>query len=381
MVGIPRKRVIDRSFAREGKAMGRPQYPGRRRIILFAVFIMLGCARMVQADEVWLDVLGDGEYLLAPLSTISSWSYGGSLGIEARNLFTKGLALRLRLGYGEYLPADEWLSYMRMASAVASVGYRISLGSSLGLSPYAGGGIGVVFSSSAVDAASYTAGTYTHRSGSQALGEAGVAMDVPIGRAFELRLMGAYKLMLESEELYSGVRAGLGVGWKTPLGPSAKKSSASDRTRNDAAPSPSKARAAQDVDTALNDLKNYPSIRLVKERGGIRLVLESSFNANSADLGETTKTQLRAIGMALSKLRISRAVIRGYVAPDHDSATDVDISLARAKAVASWLKANGNLAGVTVETVGMGRADPVADSSTEESRARNRRVEIFLTLR
>jgi outer membrane protein OmpA-like peptidoglycan-associated protein len=357
----------------------------RRGVSILFVLVMAVCANAAQAEELWLDAQGDGEYLLEPLSAISSWSFGGSLGIEARNLFATGPQLRLQLGYGEYLPADDWVSYLRMASAVASVGYRIPLGSSVGLTPYAGGGIGVVFAASAADAASYEGGTFTRRIGTQALGEAGLAVDLLVGKDFELRLFAAYKLMGESGGIYSAVRAGAGVGWKIAQGRDDEPGKVAEQSpevaeQSPAVAAPAQVGAAQDVDAALSDLKKYANVRIVKEGNDVRIILEAAFTIDSAELSDATKARLDAVGKAVADLRIAKAAIHGHVAPDQDSSTDVGISLARSRAVASWLQTNGYLVGVLIETAGMGRADPVADSSTEESRARNRRVELLLTL-
>ena len=65
----------------------------------------------------------------------------------------------------------------------------------------------------------------------------------------------------------------------------------------------------------------------------------------------------------------------GYTDNQGSDAVNLKLSDTRAKAVAAALVSNGVLA-AKVTARGAGSADPVADNSTEEGRAKNRRVEI-----
>jgi len=55
------------------------------------------------------------------------------------------------------------------------------------------------------------------------------------------------------------------------------------------------------------------------------------------------------------------------------------LSKERAEAVANYLKSKGVVLGDRFTTKGFGAADPIADNSTEEGRAKNRRVTIRRT--
>jgi OmpA-OmpF porin, OOP family len=65
--------------------------------------------------------------------------------------------------------------------------------------------------------------------------------------------------------------------------------------------------------------------------------------------------------------------IEGHTDDAGDKAANLNLSNARAAAVASWLIANGIDAG-RLSIAGLGDTQPVADNATEDGRARNRRV-------
>ncbi len=68
-----------------------------------------------------------------------------------------------------------------------------------------------------------------------------------------------------------------------------------------------------------------------------------------------------------------RLRIEGHTDNVGDKAANLKLSIARAAAVASWLTGKGVAAG-RLSTAGLGDTQPVGESTTEEGRARNRRV-------
>jgi chemotaxis protein MotB len=97
---------------------------------------------------------------------------------------------------------------------------------------------------------------------------------------------------------------------------------------------------------------------------------------------EAGTATLAKLAPALKDLTGQRIVIKGFTdsvptgpALHERFANNVDLSKARADAVAEQLKAQGVPAGL-ITTVGLGQAHPVASNASAEGRAKNRRIEI-----
>lgn len=100
------------------------------------------------------------------------------------------------------------------------------------------------------------------------------------------------------------------------------------------------------------------------------------------ELNEAGKATLAKVAPTLATLTGQRIVVKGFtdnvpVGPTlrERFAGNVELSKARADAVAAFLKAQGVPANL-VTTVGLGETHPVASNETAEGRAQNRRVEI-----
>ena len=117
--------------------------------------------------------------------------------------------------------------------------------------------------------------------------------------------------------------------------------------------------------------------KAVKKR--LSLDTMTLFDVNSADLRPTGKEKLEA---ALSEISSTNAiesiVITGYT--DSSGAAEYNQSLSekRAQSVASYLTGNG-VPEKVISTAGKGEQDPVASNTTNEGRAKNRRVEIDIS--
>jgi len=87
--------------------------------------------------------------------------------------------------------------------------------------------------------------------------------------------------------------------------------------------------------------------------------------------------QLAKLGDTPARYPDDRIIIRGFTDPSGWPAHDEQLSLSRARAVRDILAARGvNPRQMLVE--GAGAAQPIADNSTPEGRARNRRVELYI---
>ncbi|MCR4924398.1 MAG: flagellar motor protein MotB [Lachnospiraceae bacterium] len=106
------------------------------------------------------------------------------------------------------------------------------------------------------------------------------------------------------------------------------------------------------------------------------------FDSGSAQLKEESLPILNKIGMILKKYGKSVIEIEGHTdnVPIHNSAFDSnnELSSARALAVFEYLVENSGLDPSMVKHSGRGEYVPIADNSTPEGRAQNRRVEIKL---
>ena len=116
--------------------------------------------------------------------------------------------------------------------------------------------------------------------------------------------------------------------------------------------------------TADNQLKlNVPS--------------DISFDTGRADIKPELRTVLDAFAGGLNNDPTTRVRIVGHTDNTGSDAVNDPLSLARARAVGTYLADRG-IASSRIETQGRGEHEPIADNSTEAGRARNRRVEILL---
>ncbi|HRQ43937.1 MAG TPA: PorV/PorQ family protein [Candidatus Goldiibacteriota bacterium] len=114
---------------------------------------------------------------------------------------------------------------------------------------------------------------------------------------------------------------------------------------------------------------------LLKE---IKLTYSSDalFDKNSADVKISAYSALKSMKKVLEKYPDSEILVAGYT--DNTDADSIGTSLQRAEAVKFFMS---NLIGIEesrIKTEGNGDMSPIADNSTEEGRAKNRRVEVTI---
>ena len=102
-----------------------------------------------------------------------------------------------------------------------------------------------------------------------------------------------------------------------------------------------------------------------------------SFDTGSATLKES-QDQLRNVAAILKAYPNVHLKIGGYTDNTGDPAENMRLSQERAKAVAAQLEAMGISSG-RLQAEGYGSQYAVADNSTEEGRARNRRISMLVT--
>lgn len=130
---------------------------------------------------------------------------------------------------------------------------------------------------------------------------------------------------------------------------------------------------------ALEDAK----VETITDRNGltaIKVTFNSGilFATNKANLSPEAKEELKAFAIQMSDLPDTDITILGHTDNTGSASVNEKLSLKRAKAVADLLMANG-ISADRIVYEGHSYNEPIADNATEEGRAANRRVEIFVS--
>jgi outer membrane protein OmpA-like peptidoglycan-associated protein len=127
----------------------------------------------------------------------------------------------------------------------------------------------------------------------------------------------------------------------------------------------------------FNKLK-LDNISVKKGDKGLTISLDNiQFEPDSDVLLESEKLKLKKIGELLKKYS-NDLLITGHCAERGTASARQKLSEERAEAVASYLIGLGVRDEYHIFTQGKGSREPVASNSTEEGRAKNRRVEITI---
>ena len=104
------------------------------------------------------------------------------------------------------------------------------------------------------------------------------------------------------------------------------------------------------------------------------------FGGNSAELTKAGQEILNSISPAIKAVKssIQTVTVSGHTAQGISAINDWDLSTDRACSVVKYLEFKGTLDGKQFSAEGWGPHKPVADNSTEEGRAQNRRVEMTI---
>ncbi len=132
----------------------------------------------------------------------------------------------------------------------------------------------------------------------------------------------------------------------------------------------------------LAELENAKVETVTDDNGleAIKLTFDSGifFDTNSSTLSESSKEALKEFTEKLKDVPDTDLTVFGHTDNTGTAAVNERISKQRADAVSTFLQANGvDASRITAE--GKSFTMPVADNSTAEGRAQNRRVELFIT--
>ncbi|MGQ7871313.1 OmpA family protein [Sunxiuqinia sp. sy24] len=122
---------------------------------------------------------------------------------------------------------------------------------------------------------------------------------------------------------------------------------------------------------AVTDANNLQAIKVTFDSGIL-------FATGKSDLSTASKKSLTGFANSLKSTPETDVTIYGHTDNTGSRAINEQLSNERAESVAKFLIGNG-IGGARLTTAGKAYDEPVADNSTAEGRAKNRRVEIYIT--
>ena len=135
------------------------------------------------------------------------------------------------------------------------------------------------------------------------------------------------------------------------------------------------AEAAKQVEGAqvqeITDVNGLPAVKVTFDSGIL-------FGFNSSKLSDEAQTSLTAFAEVLKSTPDADVAILGHTDNVGTEKANQSVSEKRAKAVADYLKAQGVEGKQLKDVLGMNFSQPIASNDTEEGRAQNRRVEVFM---
>jgi OOP family OmpA-OmpF porin len=131
----------------------------------------------------------------------------------------------------------------------------------------------------------------------------------------------------------------------------------------------------QKMEAKMVVIKAEEMAREISKKGSIALY-GIYFDSGKADVKSESKETLEQISELLATAPDSKLLVVGHTDNVGDFASNMELSRRRAQAVVNQLVATYGIADYRLTPVGVSYACPVAPNSTEEGRAKNRRVEL-----
>ncbi|MGH6746185.1 outer membrane protein OmpA-like peptidoglycan-associated protein [Novosphingobium sp. PhB57] len=136
------------------------------------------------------------------------------------------------------------------------------------------------------------------------------------------------------------------------------------------------------MDKQIKELKEDTAgsgIDVTQEGDGILVNLpDVTFAVNSTEISPSFQAALDNVAQSMTKYPDSLIDVYGHTDSTGSDTYNLDLSKRRADSVARYLIMR-RVASSRIQTQGMGKNYPVADNTTPEGRAKNRRVEIKIT--
>ena len=126
--------------------------------------------------------------------------------------------------------------------------------------------------------------------------------------------------------------------------------------------------------------QTVPGATVTREGEGIVVKFDSGilFDTDRSDLKPAAQSNLQNLAASLQKNPETDILIIGHTDNTGSPQHNMDLSVRRASSVKSYITAN-NVDPSRLTIKGMGETEPIADNSTVEGRAQNRRVEIVIS--
>lgn len=140
------------------------------------------------------------------------------------------------------------------------------------------------------------------------------------------------------------------------------------------------AAAEQRAASAMEQLREIANVQQDQEDVVITLTGEVLFHRGQSTLRYTAVRSLRAVAQALAERPDTDITIEGHTDSRGTAEYNLRLSEARANEVRSFLETEG-ISRDRMRVVARGELEPIADNTTPDGRANNRRVEIILTPR
>lgn len=120
-------------------------------------------------------------------------------------------------------------------------------------------------------------------------------------------------------------------------------------------------------------------VQVLRDGDNIRLIMPNSitFNTNDDTMKTSANQVLDSIAIVANEYDKTRLQIVGHTDSSGNDTINIPLSQRRATSVANYLSLRG-VSLARMQAFGVGASQPIATNATEEGKAQNRRVEIFL---
>ncbi|PST84011.1 hypothetical protein C7T94_04540 [Pedobacter yulinensis] len=134
------------------------------------------------------------------------------------------------------------------------------------------------------------------------------------------------------------------------------------------------------MDRQAAEIQNaIPNAEVIREGEGIIVKFDSGilFDFDKSTLKDNAKTNIQSLASSLNKYPGTDIRIIGHTDSIGSASYNQSLSERRAAAVKSYAVSQG-VPSSRLQTIGKGKTEPIADNSSENGRAQNRRVEVVI---
>ena len=118
-------------------------------------------------------------------------------------------------------------------------------------------------------------------------------------------------------------------------------------------------------------------VQVIRDGEQLRLIIpgELTFASDGTQVQSNFYPVLNDVAVVLSEFEKTKLSIEGHTDSTGSDMYNQDLSMARANSVAAYLSQQ-NISPDRLQTLGLGESQPIASNASEESRQKNRRVEL-----